>query len=174
MMAMRALLTLLLIAAVLLAGCRPPLPAAEAPLPAALDLKQLMEWVIDPTADVIWDSVKWISTEAGTEEIEPRSEEQWAAVRNAAATLMELGATLMVPGRARGDQEWKAWARALIATSDRALKAAEAKDKNAVFAAGGEIYNVCRGCHIQHAPHVVLEHLPLELAESGAGRRQVR
>jgi len=63
---MRALLTLLLIAAALLSGCRPPQPAAEAPPAATLDLKQLMEWVIDPTADVIWDSVKWISTESGT------------------------------------------------------------------------------------------------------------
>ena len=173
MTSLRALLALTVLAAALLPGCRPA-PSIEAPLPSALDLKQLMEWVIDPTADVVWDSVKWISTEAGTEEIEPRSDKEWAAVRNAAATLSELGAVLMLPGRARDDGEWKAMARALIATSRRALAAAEAKDKNALFAAGGEIYNACRGCHIQYAPQVVLERLPLGLADSGGASSRMR
>jgi hypothetical protein len=144
---------------VLLFGCSPPPPPAPAaatpPSDTVLNLKQLMEWVIDPTVDVIWDSVKSISTQEGTKEISPQTDEQWTAVRNAAATLSEAGNLLMLPGRARDQEAWVAAARALVRTSEKALKAAEAKDKDAVFAAGGDIYTVCRGCHVQYAPQLV-------------------
>jgi hypothetical protein len=119
-----------------------------------LTLKQLMEWVIDPSADVIWDSVKSISTREGTQEIAPQTEAQWAAVRNAAATLTEAGHLLMLPGRARDDKEWAVAAQALVRTSEKALEAAEAKNKDALFALGGDIYSVCRGCHLQYAPQL--------------------
>jgi hypothetical protein len=123
-----------------------------------------MEWVIDPAADVIWDSVKTISTEAGTREIAPQNDEQWAAVRNAAATLTEAGNVLMIEGRARDQKEWMNAAQGLIKTADGALKAAQAKDKEALFAAGGEIYTVCRGCHQQYAAHLNASLAPLSVA----------
>jgi hypothetical protein len=141
-----------------LAACSPPsAPPAPAPVAAAapvLNLKQVMEWVIDPAADVIWDSVKSVSTEAGTKEIAPQNDEQWAAVRNAAATLIEARNLLMVSARARDDKGWAAAARDLEKTAGGALKAAEAKDKEALFAAGGEIYVVCKGCHVEYAKHL--------------------
>jgi hypothetical protein len=127
-----------------------------------------MEWVIDPAADVIWDSVKSISTEAGTKEIAPQTDEQWAAVRNAAATLTETGNMLMIQGRARDQKEWMNAARGLIRTADTAVKAAEAKNKDALFAAGGEIYTVCRGCHQQYASHLNASLSPIYLATGSA------
>src|SRR4051812_29916897 len=109
----------------LLVGCSPPPPppvtAATPPADTVLNLKQLMEWVIDPTVDVIWDSVKSISTQAGTKEISPQTDEQWIAVRNAAAALTEAGNLLMLPGRARDDKDWAVAARALVRTSEKAL-----------------------------------------------------
>ena len=166
---MRTTATLLPLCLVLLSGCSPPPPAPPAgaaapPLATALNLKQLMEWVIDPTVDVIWDSVKSISTQAGTKEISPQTDEQWNAVRNAAATLTEAGNLLMLPGRARDQKDWLIAARALVTTSEKALKAAEAKDKDALFAAGGDIYTVCRGCHVEFAPHLISSSSPMRLA----------
>lgn len=114
-------------------------------------MKQLMEWVIDPAADVVWDSVKTIMTMEGTTEIAPKTEEQWAAVRNSAATLVEAGNLLMLDGRARGGQEWMAHARRLSDSAQVALKAAEAKNAGALFDAGGGIYNSCKACHDRYA-----------------------
>lgn len=139
---------------VLLFGCSapppPPAPAAP-PYSSVLNLKQLMEWVIDPAADVIWDSVKSVMTISGTQETAPQTDEQWAAVRNGAATLVESGNLLMIEGRARDNKEWMAAARRLSAMGAQALKAAEAKNVEALFNAGGDIYNACKACHERYA-----------------------
>ncbi len=150
---MRMNLRWLPLVAASLFGCSgsPPPPPPPAPIAAVINFRQLMEWVIDPAADVIWDSVKSIITLGGTKEIAPQTDEQWDAVRNAAATLAESSNLLMMEGRARDNQEWLAAARRVSATAGQALKAAEAKDAAALFNAGGEIYNACRACHDRYA-----------------------
>jgi len=133
-------------------GAPPPPPAPAAPpFSTVLNLKQLMEWVIDPAADAVWDSVKTIITNKGTQEIAPKTDEQWAAVRTGAATLIESGNLLMMEGRARDNKEWIAAARRLSANAEKALKAAEAKNAEALFDAGGDIYNACKACHDRYA-----------------------
>src|ERR1700704_3052486 len=126
---------LILLAAVLQFGC------AVAPMPPVLSLKQLMEWVIDPAADAVWDPVKTIITEQGAKEIAPQTQEEWDAVRNGAAMLIESSNLLMMDRRARDQGEWLPPARRLAATAQKALEAAESKNAAGVFAAGGEIYN---------------------------------
>jgi hypothetical protein len=113
-----------------------------------------MEWVVDPAADAIWDSVKTIITESGTKEIAPHTDEEWAAVRNGAATLAESGNLLIIEGRARDRNEWLAAVRRLTDAADGALKAAESKNADAVFAAGGRIYDACAACHRRYAPNL--------------------
>jgi len=147
----------ILLAAALQFGCgaapKPAAPPASAVRPV-LSLKQLMEWVIDPAADAVWDSVKTIITEQGTKEIAPQTQEQWDAVRNGAATLVESSNLLAMETRARDQGEWIAAARRLAGTAEKALRAAESKNAEGVFAAGGEIYNACSACHRQYAPHL--------------------
>ena len=153
---MRTVLRLLAFGAIFLTGCGvppPPAPAA-APTRAVLSLKQLMEWVIDPAADAVWESVKTIITEKGTQEIAPKTDEQWATVRTGAATLVEAGNLLMIEGRAKDSKEWMAAAQRLTATAETALKAAETKNAAAVFNAGGDIYNACAACHRRYAPQL--------------------
>src|SRR2546427_735597 len=103
--------------AALLFGCSapqsPPAPAAP-PLGPVVNVRQLMVWIVDPAADVIWGSVKTIITEAGTKEIAPHTDEEWDAVRNSAAMVAESGNLLMMEGRARDGQEWRTAARGLI------------------------------------------------------------
>ena len=148
---------LLLLAAALQFGCgeAPKLPAPPASaLRPVLSLKQLMEWVIDPAADAVWDSVKTIITEQGTKEIAPQTDEQWEAVRHGAATLHESAHLLTLEGRARDRGEWTRAARGLMEAADEALKAVEAKNPQAVFDAGGRIYNACSNCHRRYAPQL--------------------
>jgi hypothetical protein len=154
---MRRTTHLILLGAAWLFGCAqlPPAAAPAAPPFAAVaDLKQLMEWVIDPAVDVVWDSVKSISTETGTKEVAPHTDEEWDAVRNAAMTVAESANLLMIPGRARDGREWMNAARGLSVAADRARTAAEARNVDALFAAGGDIYNACSACHRRYAPHL--------------------
>src|SRR3954469_14134691 len=71
-------------------GSQPP------PFKPIADTRLLMQSVVDPNADVIWDAVKTIITAAGTEEIRPRTEAQWTAIRNSAVALAESGNLLMI------------------------------------------------------------------------------
>ncbi len=138
-------------------GCSalpPPSTPAAPPFNAVVNMKQLMTWVIDPAADVVWDSVGTIMTEAGTKEVAPHTDEQWDAVRNGAAMLAESGNLLMIEGRARDPDKWMAAARRLTDAANRALKAAEVRNVDALFASGEHIYNACAACHQRYATHL--------------------
>lgn len=155
---MRTILRLLPLSLVLLAGCEasppPPPPPPATPFNTTLAVKQVMQWVIDPAADVIWDSVKSVITEKGTQEIAPHTDAEWDKVRDAAATLVEAANALMIEGRARDKQGWVAGARRLSDASNAALKAAQAKNTEALFDAGGNIYRACAACHTQYAQYL--------------------
>ena len=115
------------------------------------DVKQLMASVVEPAADVYWDAVGTIIDEKGTIEIEPQSVEEWDAVRNAAYVVAESGNLLMMPSRAKDAGEWMTLSQQLIETGQRAIKAAEARNKTAVFDVGAEVYDVCTNCHAKYA-----------------------
>jgi hypothetical protein len=117
------------------------------PFQTTADMKDLMLNVLDPAADGIWESVGTIMTLEGTFEKAPSTDDEWAGVRGAAIQLAESGNLLMLPSRSNGSEEWIAQSRALIEQSTRALKAIEAKDKDALFTIGGDIYDVCTNCH---------------------------
>jgi hypothetical protein len=150
---MRFVLRLVPLCLLALAACEAP-PPPPPPFNTSLALKQVMEWVIDPAADVVWDSVKSVITEKGTKEIAPHTDAEWDAVRNAAATLMEAGNLLMLDGRAKDQKEWMTAARRLSDAANQAMKAAQAKNTEAVFTEGGKLYEACRACHLKYAPHL--------------------
>jgi hypothetical protein len=141
----------------LIAGCSPKPPAASAtassppPFHNVADVKQLMNWIIEPNADVLWDSVGTIITEAGREELLPETEEEWEAVRNSAAVIAESGNLLMMDGRAFDRDQWMKAARNMINAATTAIQAAEAKDVPALFDAGGAVYEACTACHSRYA-----------------------
>lgn len=110
-------------------------------------MPDLMLNVLDPAADAIWESVGTIFTTEGKFEKAPTTDDEWAGVRAAAIQLAESGNLLMLPSRSNGSEEWITQSRALIDQSSRALKAIEAKDKDALFTIGGDIYDVCTNCH---------------------------
>jgi hypothetical protein len=126
-------------------------PSAQAPTPdyrPVTSVLQVMEWILDPAADLIWDSAGFIITAQGETDLQPRSEAGWDGVRNGAAVVAEAGNLLMMPGRS-GGRDWDAQASRLSEAGLLALKAAEAHDAEALFAAGGQVYEACRGCHEQ-------------------------
>ncbi len=125
------------------------------PFKPVVDTKLLMQSVIDPNADLVWDAVKTIDTAKGTEEIRPRTDEQWAAVRNAAVTVAESGNLLMMVPRAKDGGEWMTLAQRMIDTGQEAIKAAEAKNAERLFTVGGDIYDSCSACHQKYMDAIV-------------------
>lgn len=139
------------VGATLIAGCNPPPPVQPAPAAppynTSLTMKQMMEWVIDPAADAVWESVAIIITEKGENHKAPKTDEEWTKVLSGAATLVESGNLLMMQGRARDDKKWLTAAKRMTDASMIALKAAEKKDVAALFDSGATIYNTCSACH---------------------------
>ena len=137
-----------------LLGCtsaEPPAPPPPAPsFDTAMDVKKLMNWVIDPSAQVVWAAVGTVMTMEGKKEIAPRTDEEWSAVRNAAAVVVESGNLMMLPGRERNQDDWPLKARALMEAAREALTAAEVKDTEALFTAGGNLYQACSDCHAKY------------------------
>jgi hypothetical protein len=135
-------------------GSTPPPAATPAtaapPFHTTLTTKQLMTWIIDPNATAIWGSVGSVATEKGTEEKHPQTDAEWAMFRNAAATLVESGNLLMLDGRAVDEDQWMATARGMADAAAQVLQAAEAKDVEAYFDAGGALYEACTACHSKY------------------------
>src|SRR4051812_8144475 len=73
--------------------------AAESPFRLTASIRELMDSEIDPAADFIWGSVASISTRAGLEERQPRTDEEWLEVRRHAITLIEASNLLVMKGR---------------------------------------------------------------------------
>jgi len=142
-----------------LCACAAPAGCSGAPAPPpfqpVVDTKLLMQAVIDPGADEIWDSVKTIITAKGTEEIRPHTNEEWQAVRNHAIALAESGNLLMMVPRAKDGGEWMERSKELIETSQRAIRAAEGKNADQLFTAGGDIYEACSNCHRKYMDAIV-------------------
>ncbi len=133
----------------LLTACAPD--KTPPPIPkTALSIKELMERVIDPPADVFWLSSGTIITAKGEASRAPTTDAGWEAAVNAAATLMESSNLLMMPGRARDEKEWMTYAQQLATAAAAGMKAAQSKDERAIFDTGGEIYLACRSCHMKY------------------------
>jgi hypothetical protein len=143
---MRLLCIGLILCSSLLLGCGPK--PSQSP---SLTLNQFMEWIVDPNADVIWDSVKSITDINGTKEIFPKTDAEWETIRNSAATLVEAGNLLIAKGKSKDDKQWAEYSVKLSQTASVVLKATQDKNKDALFDAGGELYNACRSCHDKYA-----------------------
>jgi hypothetical protein len=124
------------------------------PFDTTTSVKDLMANVVDPTADGVWESVGTIYTKEGTFEKAPANDEEWNDVKASAITLVEVGNLLMLPARSAGNDEWVKLSQELIKQSQRAIKAAEAHDRDAVFNTGADIYEACVNCHKRFDPAI--------------------
>lgn len=140
--------------------------------PTYSTIKDLMESIIDPSADVIWGAVGTIADKQGVQDLSPKTPEQWLEVRRAAVRLIEGGNLLMIPGRdaapagvrseapgveleppeitaliKKKRKSFDAFARALQAIGSEALRAIEAKDTDLLIEIGGRMEEVCENCH---------------------------
>jgi len=174
----------LLASLVLIAACQKPAETAAAPAPAAppppeytptATVKDIMQSVVDPNADVVWQAVTSVQSAKGLVEKAPKTPEEWTMVRHGAIALTEASNLLMVPGRhvARAGEKseppgvelepsemealitkdlgaWRKRAHGLHEAGVAALEAIDAKDANKLFEVGEKIERACEGCHSQY------------------------
>jgi hypothetical protein len=153
-----------------------PAPAPPPPgyVPTAT-VKDLMQSVIDPNADVVWLAVTTVQSAKGTVETKPRTDEEWMKVRHGAIALTEASNLLMIPGRhvARPGERsetpgvelepaemevlinkdlaaWRRRAHGLHEAGLAALQAIDARDADTLFEVGEQIERACEGCHSQY------------------------
>ncbi|HMK89698.1 MAG TPA: hypothetical protein VK446_08710 [Methylocystis sp.] len=170
-------------AAILLAGAVVATSALTAPRSAdegqeaVATIQDIMQSVVDPSADALWATVSSTTTASGTEDRQPRTEDDWKAVRRYAVSLVEAPNLLLTPGRrvaATGGKLEDAQvrgilrpdeiarkigadrpafverARALRLAAKEALAAIDARDVARLFEAGGKLDQACEACHVKY------------------------
>jgi hypothetical protein len=145
-------------------------PAGDYTLTATI--RDLMDATIDPNADYVWDSVETIVTREGTTKKEPRTDEEWLAVRRHALALAESTNLLIMPGRqvaapgAKAEDpridfqpeeiqtlmnqnraDWTALARGLHDAAMLSVKAADSRSVPQLLDAGDTLDQACEACH---------------------------
>jgi hypothetical protein len=123
-----------------------PAPATN-PLTPVASVNQIMKGIVGPAAQRIFDSVGSTVTSKGTEEKAPRTEEEWEAVGNDAAAIIESGNLLLMSGRAVDPSDWVKMSRAMIDAGKAVLRASEEKSADKVLETGGDLYETCESCH---------------------------
>jgi len=71
----------------------------EIPYDTSISIREIMASLIDPPADALWNSVRVVSDSTGITEYVPESDEDWAALRHDAISIIEGSNALMMPGR---------------------------------------------------------------------------
>lgn len=117
-----------------------------------LPLKEIMAHVFQFSGENIWKWQGYITDEKGERSLFPKTDEEWEQAESAGLTLAELTNILLLPGRRVDDPRWAKAVADVRAIALRAAKAAENKDEEAFFAAGGDLDGACESCHLAFAP----------------------
>ncbi len=157
-----------------LAGaCKAQQPGPEYRTTATI--KDIMDSMVDPSADALWESVATIVSAAGTDERRPKTDEDWKNVRRHAVILVEATNLLKMEGRhiakpgeksenpgielepeqmekmmAEDRQSFIKLANALHDAALPALKAIDAKNAEGLLDAGEAIDVACENCHLKY------------------------
>lgn len=126
-----------------------PVEAAPVTAPVA-SILQIMNGIVQPNALAVYNAVGTFVNADGVKEVAPQNDEEWTAVGNSAAALVESGNLLLLSGRRVDDEDWVRMTRAYMDASQMALKAAQAKDKEGILAAGSDLNETCDTCHAKY------------------------
>ncbi len=172
---MRRLLLLLFFSVFVIAACN----RAQQPAPSSLQpeatIKDIMDSMVDPSADVLWESVATIVSAAGIEERQPRTDDDWKNVHRHAVILVEATNLLKMEGRHVAKPKEKSenpgielepeqmeqlimddrqafikFAQGLHDAALPALRATEGRDPKALLDAGEAIDTACENCHLKY------------------------
>lgn len=137
-------------ALLLCAGCSRDAPstALDVSYDTALTTLELMHLVVEPSADVLWDSAGWIMTLEGEYSLVPTDDDGWFAVESAASVIIESGNLLKLPERSSDRAaSWLEYSTNMSDQGRLARQAALDRDGDALFQVGASLYQSCVECH---------------------------
>ena len=152
----------------------PPPPQAPDLLRLAT-IKDIMDSMVEPSGDFVFESVQEISDEHGITEKAPKTNAEWENVRRHIFVLLEAPNLLTMEGRKAARPEDRSKnpavenqpeeiqklldadrpsfirrARRLQDAAALAIRAVDAKDKDALFHAIDAIDKACENCHLHY------------------------
>jgi cytochrome c556 len=155
-------------------GCSRSAPPAPELAPTAT-IKDLMDAMIDPSAEYLFENIVVIVDEKGLIDKTPKTDDEWQEVRRRALMLVEAPNLLVSPGRKVANPGEKAEypevelhpeqiqklidddrdafvrrAKRLQEAATLALKAIDARDKTELFARLGDVDKACESCHLHY------------------------
>ncbi|MAO39924.1 MAG: hypothetical protein CMK70_06815 [Pseudohongiella sp.] len=140
--------------------------ASEADYTLTLSMAELMAHVLEPVADSLWRSAGWIDDEIeGYYELYPTTDEGWHQAEERAALIVEIGNSLMLPGRAVDNDSWATYSKAMSTVGLNMMQAAEQQDEEEFFQTGAQLYSVCTACHQSYSPDIAGRFAPSSLTQ---------
>jgi hypothetical protein len=165
----------ILIAGVLiLGGCSAP-PQTPQSIEMKASIKDIMDSMIDPSGDFMFEAVAEIADERGVTQKAPKTEDEWMQVRNHTYILYEGMNLAMMEGRKVAQPTDKSKfpqvelepeeiqklidgdrasfirrAKRLQEAASMSPKAIEARDTKALFGAIEHIDRACENCHLHY------------------------
>lgn len=138
-------------------------------------IRDVMNALIDPGADALWNSVRFEFDTDGQREYKPETDEEWLALRRHAVAIVEGANALMIPGRhvappgattefpeyeyvpeevdAKLREDWASWlghAQGLQSAALSILAAIDARNADLVSEHGAALDQACENCHMQY------------------------
>lgn len=146
--------------------------SAEGQYNIVATIKDIMDSMVDPSADYIWESIGTEVSAKGVIEKSPKTDDEWKEEKRRAFQLVEAANLLIMPGRKvaqageksenpgieLGPEEIQAvidgnratflrLAKEFQTTAIEQLQAVEKKDLAALLKVGGDIDTRCENCH---------------------------
>ncbi len=138
-------------------------------------MEDIMRYMIDPSADAVWDAVVTEVTSEGVVTTEPETDEDWMVLRRHAVTLIEATDLLLMEGRrvaAEGSRSelpgvdlepeeiealleadrdsWTAFVAVLHEGGVGVLNAIDSQDVDALLVASDVLDAACEVCHARY------------------------
>lgn len=150
-----------------------PAAVPEVPFRPRASIAEVMESVIVPSADVLWNATAFDISAEGVKDFSPKTDDDWERVEWAGVTLAEGLNSLLIPGRRvappgtvsespehemnpeqieallkQEPEVWVGFVHALDDTVQAIQEAIRNRDLNALNEAGGALDEVCENCHL--------------------------
>ena len=134
-------------------------------------IQEIMATMVVPTSKVVFEAVSTETVQGKEVQKQPKTEAEWAAVKENAQKMVQASRLLAMNGRhvarnmnakgkdgelgpkeieallAKHRPEWNKFAREFGEVANTAASAAEKKDKDGVFGAAGDLDTACENCH---------------------------
>jgi hypothetical protein len=106
-------------------------------------MSDLMVKIIYPASDALF----YIESRT------PKTDSEWTALEGQALMVAESANLLMMPGRARDEQQWMADAKLMLEAGSDAYAAAKTRDVAGIAALSDRLMESCTQCHKNYRPN---------------------